>query len=175
MPYLNYSMVHSYHRMNMFHGWFHIFLIIALIICNCIQTNVSIQYDKMLWITQISGITYHYRILGCLLKMSLPPDAWANQRLSSKGASRRSNFAPWNKGQWPHGALLHAVSGCCNCFQQCRIATTGSTPPVALKMSLREGVGAMLHKAKLHGQDLHNRDYLYSPPSELIISTRLLN
>ena len=99
MPYLNYSMVHPYHRMNMFHGWFHIFLIITLIIFNCIQTNVLIQYDKMLWITQISGISYHYWILGCLHKMSLPPDAWANQRLSSKGPSRRCNFAPWNKGQ----------------------------------------------------------------------------
>ena len=28
--------------------------------------------------------------------------------------------------------------------QQCRIARAGSTPPVALKMSSREGLGAML-------------------------------
>ena len=33
------------------------------------------------------------------------------------------------------------------------VARTGSTPPVALKMSSREGVGAMLHEAKLHRVD----------------------
>ena len=31
-----------------------------------------------------------------------------------------------------------------------RIARAGSTPPVALKMSSREGLGAILHEAKLH-------------------------
>ena len=40
----------------------------------------------------------------------------------SKGRSRRCNFALWDMGQCPHGALLHAVPGCCKCFQQCRIA-----------------------------------------------------
>ena len=33
------------------------------------------------------------------------------------------------------------------------VARTGSTPPVALKMSSREGWGAMLHEAKLHRVD----------------------
>ena len=32
------------------------------------------------------------------------------------------HFAPWDKGQCPHGALFHAVPGCCKGFQQCRIA-----------------------------------------------------
>ena len=73
--------------------------------------------------------------------------------LLSKGPATRWDFAPWNKGQCPHGALLHAVSGCCKCFQQCRIARAGSTAPVALKMSSREGLGAMLHEAKLHRLD----------------------
>ena len=52
--------------------------------------------------------------------------------------------------------LLHAVSGCCKCFQQCRIALiarTGSTLSVALKISSREGLGAMLHVEKLHRLD----------------------
>ena len=30
----------------------------------------------------------------------------------------------WDKGQCPHGALFHAVPGCCKCFQQCQIART---------------------------------------------------
>ena len=42
--------------------------------------------------------------------------------MNLKGRSRRCNFPPWDKGQCPHGALFHAVSGCCKCFQQCRIA-----------------------------------------------------
>ena len=33
-------------------------------------------------------------------------------------------LCPWDKGQCPHGALSHAVPGCCKCFQQCRIAGT---------------------------------------------------
>ena len=41
-----------------------------------------------------------------------------------KGQSRRCNFAPWDRGQCPHGALFHAVPGCCECFQQCRVAGT---------------------------------------------------
>ena len=41
-----------------------------------------------------------------------------------KGRSRRCNFSPWDKGQCPHGALFHAVPGCCKCFQQCRVART---------------------------------------------------
>ena len=28
----------------------------------------------------------------------------------------------WDKGQCPHGALFHAVPGCCKCFQQCQRA-----------------------------------------------------
>ena len=44
------------------------------------------------------------------------------QQLIRTGPSRRCNFAPWDKGQCPHGALLHAVPGCCKCFQQCRVA-----------------------------------------------------
>ena len=38
------------------------------------------------------------------------------------------------------GTVPHAVPGCCECFQQCRIARAGSAPPVALKMSSKEGV-----------------------------------
>ena len=63
--------------------------------------------------------------------------------------SRRCNFASRNKGQCLHGALLQAVFGCCKRFQQCRIAWIAraeSTPPVALKMSSRDGLGAMLHQ-----------------------------
>ena len=76
--------------------------------------------------------------------------------MESKGPSRRWNFAPWNKGQCLHGALFNAVSGCCKCFQQCQtalVAGAESTPPVALKMSSREGLGAMLHGAELHRVD----------------------
>ena len=43
---------------------------------------------------------------------------------SCQGRSRRCIFASWDKGQCPHGALFHAVPGCCKCFQQCRIAGT---------------------------------------------------
>ena len=48
------------------------------------------------------------------------------------------------------------ISVCCKGFQQCRVARNaraGSTPPVALKMSSREGLGAMPHGAKLHRLD----------------------
>ena len=48
--------------------------------------------------------------------------SWKSLTCISKGRSRRCNFALWDKGQCPHGALFHAVPGCCKCFQQCRIA-----------------------------------------------------
>ena len=44
-----------------------------------------------------------------------------------KGRSRRCNFAPWDKGQCPHGALFHAAPGCCKSFRQRRIAGTASS------------------------------------------------
>ena len=42
------------------------------------------------------------------------------KRADATSLSRRCNFAPWDKGQCPHGALLHAVPGCCKCSQQLR-------------------------------------------------------
>ena len=44
------------------------------------------------------------------------------QEQYTKARSRRCNIAHWDKGQCPHGALFHAVPGCCMCFQQCRVA-----------------------------------------------------
>ena len=49
-----------------------------------------------------------------------------------KGRSRRWNFAPWDKGQCPHGALFHASPGCCKCFKQCRIARTARVETLEL-------------------------------------------
>ena len=51
----------------------------------------------------------------------------------SKGRSRRWNFFPWDKGQCPQGALFHAVPGCCNCFQQCRVAPKCPSYPTLLE------------------------------------------
>ena len=71
---------------------------------------------------------------------------------ASKGWSRRCNFPPWDKGQCPHGTLLHAVPGYCKCFQQCQIAGSARVGTLGSYLTLLETFatpmgqrGTMLH------------------------------
>ena len=64
------------------------------------------------------------------------------------------HFAPWNKGQCLHGALLRTVPECCKCFQQSRIARVARAGKHTSSFShdvAQGGFGSnMLHSAKLH-------------------------
>ena len=63
-------------------------------------------------------------------------------------------------GQCPHGALFHAVPGCCKCFQQCRIAPKCPSYPTLLEAlatpwdSVEQcSMGTLSQGAKLHRLD----------------------
>ena len=63
--------------------------------------------------------------------------------------ARKCNFTLWNKRQCVHRALLHAVSGCCKCFQVSNnvwyLARIAKAP-----LSLRANSGKLLLKLVLH-------------------------
>ena len=77
---------------------------------------------------------------------------WENVRgdgnQESEGRSRRCNFTPWDKGQCPHGALFHAVPGCCKCFQQCRIAPKCSNSRSPSYPTLLEALATPWHSVE---------------------------
>ena len=49
-------------------------------------------------------------------------------------------FAPWDKRECPHGALFHAVPGCCKCFQQSWIAGTARVGTLGSSLTLLEAL-----------------------------------
>ena len=109
-----------------------------------LKTSWLVSFDANASLVEYTGesILLEYEVGKIELAVDNIDPSLAEVRFMIWSPSWRCNFAPWIKGNCPHVALLHAVSVCCKCCQQCRIAQiarAGSTPPVALKMSSREG------------------------------------
>ena len=93
---------------------------------------------------------------------------------TTKGLSRCCNFAPWDKGQSPHGALFHAAPGCYKCFQQCRIAGSARVGTLGSYLTLLEAFASPWDRVEQRFMGRHcplfQREKLHRLDRPLVVS-----